>query len=288
MADGPAAPEICVIIAAWNAEKTLGNAIASALEQRNVVVEVIVVDDASTDGSLELARGMARQQPRLCVLAQPRNAGPAAARNRALDRTRARFVTVLDSDDTMDADRLHRLLQMAQDGDWDIVADDLYKVASRDPDAPRKRLWSSDPIGCQTISFEGFVRGNLSRLHGGRGELGFLKPLIRRDFLITHNIRYDETMRLGEDYALYATALARGARFCLTDPLGYLALTRPDSLSGRHSATDLGALVAADHRLAEEPTLGAADRQMLRAHEIETQKRWRWMRLIEAARKDQR
>ena len=284
MAEDSRRPEVCVIIAAWNAERTLRRAIESVLAQEDASVEVVVVDDASTDGTLALARGLAEGAPRLTVLAQKRNAGPAVARNRGLAASRAPFVTVLDSDDTMAPRRLADLLRIAREGAWDIVADDLYKVASLDPGAPRERLWTSREIGIETVTFESFVRGNLSRLHGGRGELGFLKPLMRQEFLGRHQLRYDESMRLGEDYALYATALARGARFCLTDPLGYEALTRPESLSGRHGATDLGALVAADRRLASEPALGFANRRILRQHEIETQKRWRWMRLIEAVK----
>ncbi|WP_428929797.1 glycosyltransferase family 2 protein [Marinibacterium sp. SX1] len=279
-----AGPQISVVIAAWNAAATIGHAIDSVLAQQGVTVEVIVVDDASTDNTLDLAREVASRDARVIVLAQPLNRGPAAARNRALDAARAPYVALLDSDDAMGPTRLGELLEMARAGDWDMVADDLYKVTSHAPTAPRQRLLGDRKIGLETIDFQGFVRGNLSRLHGGRGEMGFLKPLMRKEFLDRHGLRYDETMRLGEDYALYATALARGARFCLTDPRGYLALVRPDSLSGRHSAADLAALVGADHALADEPGLSRADRQMLRAHEIETQKRWRWVRLIEAVK----
>lgn len=277
-------PDICVVIAAWNAEETLGHAIQSALSQQGVTVEVVVVDDASPDGTLALARGMAGADPRLRVLAQDANAGPSAARNRALDVARAEYVTILDSDDAMEPDRLAGLLAIARGGGWDIVADDLYKVASHAPGAARDRLFSAAQIGEQALDFAGFVRGNLTRLHGGRGELGFLKPLIRRAFLEEHGLRYDADMRLGEDYALYATALARGARFCLTDPLGYCALVRPDSLSGKHRAADLAGLVRADKVLAREPALTGADRRILREHEIETQKRWRWLWLIEAVK----
>jgi succinoglycan biosynthesis protein ExoU len=277
-------PEICVVIAAWNAEGTLERALRSVFAQTGVSVEAVVVDDASTDGTLALARSMARGETRLKVLAQTRNRGPAAARNHGLDASRAPWVTVLDSDDAMEPGRLAGLLVIAREGAWDIVADDLWKVASFEPGAPRQRLWSPEPIGRREIDFSAFVRGNLSRLHGGRGEMGFLKPLMRRAFLDAHALRYDETMRLGEDYALYATALARGARFCLTDPLGYEALVRPGSLSGQHRAADLAALVAADRRLRREPALRSADRRLLRDHEIETQKRWLWLRLIEAVR----
>lgn len=274
--------DICVIVAAFNAERTVSTAVRSALCQFGPEVEVIAVDDASTDNTFQCLSAIACEDSRLTVLQVSRNAGPAAARNLALSRTRARYVTVLDADDLMIEGRLARLLALADAGGWDIVADDLYKVASFREDAPKRRVFSQQPIGQQEITLEAFIRGNLSRLHGDRGEMGFLKPLIRREFLVRHHVAYDETLRLGEDYIFYAAALAAGARFLLTDPLGYYALTRADSLSGRHSASDLAALVAADQRFGHLAGLTRAERAMLREHEIETQKRWRWLWLIEA------
>ncbi|MBM7069108.1 glycosyltransferase family 2 protein [Actibacterium sp. 188UL27-1] len=277
-------PDIAVIVPAWNAEATLERAVSSALAQHDVSVQVIVVDDASTDGTLDVARRLAEQDNRITALDQPLNRGPAAARNRGLAATQARFVTPLDSDDFMEPDRLSKLVMIAESGAWDFVADDLYKVAEDVPDGPRHRLWSQDVIGIQELTFQLFVRGNLSRLHGGRGELGFIKPLVSNRFLQEHALRYDENMRLGEDYAFYATALLKGARFCLTDPAGYVAVTRATSLSGQHSAKDLGALVSADDKLAQLPNLTAADLGALQEHKIETRKRWHWMRLIDAVK----
>ena len=279
-----APPDIAVIIPAWNAEVTLERAVASALSQLDVSVEVLVVDDASTDGTLALAHRLSAIDNRIAVLDQSMNQGPAAARNRALAATQARFVAPLDSDDFMEPGRLSKLRAIAESGAWDFVADDLYNVPEDAPDGPRHRLWSQEVIGIQELDFQMFVRGNLSRLHGGRGELGFIKPLISNAFLQEHALRYEESMRLGEDYALYATALLKGARFCLTDPAGYVAVTRDTSLSGHHSARDLGALVAADEKIAQLPNLTATDRRVLRDHVIETRKRWHWMRLIDAVK----
>lgn len=204
-------PEVSILIAAWNAEATIGAAVQSALDQQGVAVEVIVVDDASTDGTRALVARMAAADPRLRLVSQPQNAGPAAARNKALKMSAAPWVTVLDSDDVLAPHRLAGMLALARSEGWDFVADDLYKVDSHPPRGPRQRLWSAEPIGKLSLTFESFVRGNLSRLHGGKGELGFLKPLMRRGFLRDRGLSYAEDMRLGEDYALYATALARGA-----------------------------------------------------------------------------
>ncbi len=277
-------PDIAIIIAAWNAQDTLGRAINSVLAQTGVSIEIIVVDDASTDDTLACAQRFAAQDPRIRVMAQTRNAGPAAARNLALDVVTARYFTPLDSDDFMEADRLAQLLAIATDCGWDLVGDDLLKVDETCVDGPRVRLWSPTDFGTMPIGFAEFIRGNLSSQHGGRGELGFLKPLISMIFMERQGLRYRDNMRLGEDYVLYATALSQGARFCLTDPKGYVAVTRPTSLSGRHSTRDLGALVDADRMLMGLADLHKDAQTALRAHYIETLKKWHWMRLIDAVK----
>lgn len=276
--------QIAVIIPAWNTQSTLRRAVGSALAQEQVDLEVVVVDDASVDDTLDYARALADEDDRVQVLSQPGNRGPAAARNLALENISAQYVTPLDSDDFMDPGRLARLLRIAEQGNWDFVADDLFKVPESDVDGPRTRLWSDDDIGIQPLDFSTFVRGNLSSLRGGRRELGFLKPLISMDFLNQNALRYDDNMRLGEDYMLYAMALTRGARFCLTDPAGYVAVTRPTSLSGQHSARDLGALVRGDRKLMEVEELSRADRTVLTEHYIETLKTWHWLRMIDAVK----
>ena len=91
---------------------------------------------------------------------------------------------------------------------------------------------------------EQFVLGDVNRRGALRRGLGFLKPLIRRSFLDHHQLRYDERLRLGEDYALYARALAAGARFLIVPAAGYVSVVRDDSISSRHSREDLERLRA--------------------------------------------
>jgi len=278
------AVQIGVIIPAWNAQSTLARAVRSALDQNEVTIEVLIVDDASTDETLAYAARIAAEDDRVRVLPLAKNQGPAVARNLALENSSAQYVTPLDSDDFMMPGRLARLWEIAQQGRWDFVADDLFKVPETDLDGPRTRLLSDDDIGTQPLDFSTFVQGNLSSLRAGRREMGFLKPLISTAFLKRAGLRYDPTMRLGEDYMLYAKALLHGARFCVTDPAGYVAVTRPTSLSGQHSARDLGALAQGDRALLESAELSEAERAALKQHYIETLKKWHWLRMIDAVK----
>lgn len=277
--------DVSVIIAAYRAGATLRRAVESALRQQGCRVEVIVIDDASPDGTLELARGMAAADARLRVLAQSQNAGPAAARNRGLDAARGRYAVVLDADDFMETGRLTALCAIAAAEGWDFVADDLNKVPEGHEEGPRNWLLGPQFWPRRALGLAEFVTGNITDEKNPRGEMGFLKPLMSVDFLRRNGLRYREDMRLGEDYALYAEALAAGARFCLTAPEGYIAVVHPQSLSGWHDTAALAALVAADTQLLAGSGLTAAERNALAAHRIDSMKRWAWMRLIDAVKR---
>lgn len=101
-----ASPRVSVIVPAHNAADALPTALASLAAQRGVALEVIVVDDASTDGTAAAAEAFAARDARFRVLLQPFNQGAYAARNRGLAAARGDFITVHDSDDWSHPDKL--------------------------------------------------------------------------------------------------------------------------------------------------------------------------------------
>lgn len=254
---------VCVVVAAMNAEKTIGRAVQSALAQPETA-ELMVVDDGSTDGTASRAEAANDGTGRLTVLRNSRNLGPAAARNRAIAASRSPIVTVLDSDDYWLPGRLGRLL--AQMSDRDFVADDLFRVVEGQEHQALETLMGPRSELPRDLTLAQFVLANVSRPGRSRQELGFLKPLMRRAFLDGHGLAYDETVRLGEDFILYAQALARGGRFRLVAPCGYVAVERPTSLSGAHGAADLKALLVACEALDREVGLDRASRRALGEH----------------------
>jgi glycosyltransferase involved in cell wall biosynthesis len=101
-------PDISVVVATYNRRQVLARAIASVLAQDDARFELIVVDDASGDGTAQYLATL--KDPRVRMIAAERNGGPSAARNLGLHAARAALVAFLDSDDAYRPHRLGRPL----------------------------------------------------------------------------------------------------------------------------------------------------------------------------------
>ncbi len=104
-------PRVSVVIPAWNAAATLAETLSSAAMQSVRDIEILIVDDGSTDDTPAIAASAARQDPRI-QLVQQDNAGVAAARNAGLYLARAPYVAWLDADDLWHPTKLARQLEL--------------------------------------------------------------------------------------------------------------------------------------------------------------------------------
>ena len=105
---------VSVIIPCYNSEKYLSACLDSVLAQTEKDIEVIVVDDGSRDGTLDIAQIYARKDARVKVLHQ-QNAGVSAARNLGLKKARGEWVSFVDSDDLLTLDALEVMLEAADE-----------------------------------------------------------------------------------------------------------------------------------------------------------------------------
>lgn len=267
---------VCVVIAAYGAERTIARAVASALAEPEVV-EVAVVDDASPDATAAAARAADDGSGRLTVRTLSANAGPSRARNLAVAGSAAPLIAVLDADDFFLPGRFAALLAVP---DWDMAADDIAFIdesEAHDVDLDRIAARRTRP---RLLTAADFVEGSITRPGRHKGELAFLKPVMRRAFLDAHRLRYHEEMRLAEDYDLYLRALMAGARFRVADRCGYVAVERRGSLSHHHDAGDLLRFEQAIGRQLAAAPPGAALRDRLGRHLAQTRRRRRHRHLL--------
>ena len=122
---------LSVIMAVYNGERFLREAVESVLAQTFRDFEFVVVDDGSTDSSLSILREYSRNDPRMLVVEAPHQ-GVAAARNLALARARHELIAVMDADDRMLPERLERQLWfLERNRDVSVASSFAYLVDAR-------------------------------------------------------------------------------------------------------------------------------------------------------------
>jgi len=149
--------DVVVVVPAYKAVRTIDAALASVAFQGLAPQHVVVVDDGSDDGTLERLSKWKAHLP-LTVVSQP-NAGPAAARRRALEESDERLVALLDADDVWLPDHLESLVRAHERVGGIVTADAFDWVPGRQLSATRRRLHPIPPADEQRagILLDNFV-----------------------------------------------------------------------------------------------------------------------------------
>lgn len=176
-------PRVSVLVAVYNAEPFLSQCLDSLMNQTLSDIQVICVDDGSTDNSLRLLREYAAKDSRFEVIALTENQGQAHARNEGLKRAKGDYVCMLDADDWFSSDALEKAV-LAFDVDTDCV---LFEVV-RAYDNQREELYQMPSFKSLTGT-EAFLLSLDWQIHG--------LYMVRADIHRQHP--YDETCRLYSD-----------------------------------------------------------------------------------------
>lgn len=207
---------LSVVIPVFNALPHLRRCVESVCAAPVPDMEVICVDDGSTDGSSRLLDELAAAEPRLCVIHRG-NGGVSSARNTGLGKARGQFISFMDADDVLEPDFLPQLLETARlYPEADCVIGGCCKVDGQHVE--------ECPVCRETTTADHAVDDLQRTLH-------VWGHLYRAGLIRTHGISFAEDVHFGEDtlfnYMLFP--LCRQILLCPTT--GYTYQTRGDSLS---------------------------------------------------------
>lgn len=269
-----------VAIPAYNAARFLEAAVRSAMAQSLAAIEIIIVDDCSTDASPAIAARLAGEDARVHATALPANCGPAAARNRALALAKGRWFAVLDSDDLMAPGRLAALVAAAEAVGADIIADNLLVFDDAAPG--RATLFLDPPRASGWISLADYLGETLMYRSGAN--FGYLKPLFRTAALHGAGLGYDERLRIAEDDDLIVRALLAGLRYWLEPGAGYGYRRHQSSVSHRLSRANAGAMMAVSGELVAAAAAGQPPHitRALAARHAAMRRAWAFAGLVDA------
>ncbi len=208
-------PVVTVVVPVYNSAATLARAVHSVLNQTLAALELLIVDDGSTDNSFAIAREMAAADARVRAVRLPSNRGKPAAMNHAMDLARGRWIAVLDADDRYLPERLATLIAAGEASGADLVADNQLHVDPANGALVRRAF--KQPGEGRAVGLADFIA------HAGiRGtfDFGILKPVVRADFIARTGLTYHTEARLAEDfYYLLDFFAAEGLGWIVHEPL---------------------------------------------------------------------
>lgn len=144
-------PKVSVIIPVYNTSSYLRQCLDSVLSQTLEELEVIVVDDASTDGSWDIVQQYAGRDTRVVAIRHDFNRRQGAARNTGLRRARGAYIGFVDSDDWLSGEMYERLYRIAEKGAYDIVACGIEYVDFSNPALSYRYSYDAVLEGCDAI-----------------------------------------------------------------------------------------------------------------------------------------
>lgn len=206
-------PLVSIVIPTFNREGIASRAIDSALAQTYPQVEVIVVDDGSTDGTLRM---LGKYDGRISVISQE-NSGPSAARNAGAQAAKGELIAFLDSDDTWLSDKIDRQARLLQAGSADVPCCicNAWLMDGRSVMPPDRTSFGLSGLNVQLA--EGFMM-NPAPILASRFVLFNQVALIRRAAFVSIG-GFRPELRLLEDYDLAFRLALIGPWAFITEPL---------------------------------------------------------------------
>lgn len=205
-------PEVSVIVPLYNAEKYIGRCLGSLLAQTFKNIEVIIINDGSTDRSKDIANEFCRQDSRISIFDFP-NRGVSSARNEGIIRAKGEWILFVDADDYIDKDTIEILLNTQARHNVDTV---LYSFYFEFENTTKSGLLPSSYIHLRDLLEE--------RIKVENPDIVLCSPfnkLYNKKIIIDNKIRFDSDLPYGEDFEFNSKYFSYAHNIVLTSQVLY-------------------------------------------------------------------
>ena len=232
---------VSIIVPVYNTADCLHECLKSIRGQSYSNIEVIIINDGSTDGSEKIVDGHAQQDKRLKVIHQ-QNAGVSAARNVGLKDTSGKYVTFMDGDDVIDASYIEVMTRLAEEHDAEVVKSEMASFTDGDA--------IPEPVMISRICKKDARHSLLDIMYckGVGSSSGIAAKLYRTSAI--KGLTFDENMTHEEDLDFLCRATENFKTIIATDYAGYFRRIR--SGSAMAGGFRPGMLVSLEKRLREK------------------------------------
>lgn len=223
-------PQVSVIIPAHNCERFIGPCLDSLYRQTESELEIIVVNDRSSDNTCSLVRELAHRDPRIRLLNNAHSAGASGARNTGIDHASASIVFFLDADDQLPENALRSLLACQSRYDADLV---IGSQIHRRNGSEKHLVFAKHDRDIERPALEDYLREYIDNPYGKTMLVHCWGRLYRRSVLESHKLRFNEQMSQFEDLDLNFRYLQHVDHCALTRETVYIyhVNANPQSMS---------------------------------------------------------
>lgn len=185
-------PKVSIVIPVYNVERYLRQCLDSVISQTLKDIEIICVNDGSTDSSLSILEEYAKRDERVCIIDKP-NGGYGHSMNKGFDQAKGEYIGIIESDDYADPDMFEKLYACAKEHNLDVVKSGFYFYYSKNGEQS-----IPNPIASHITSSRTFCPIEAFRSKMEMVDFFNIKPTIwsaiyRKEFIRSNNIRFNET-----------------------------------------------------------------------------------------------
>ena len=249
---------VSVIVPVYNSEHTIQRCIDSLINQTYTDLQVILVDDGSTDSSLNICKSIGQEDTRFLII-EKTNGGVSSARNCGIENAKGKYLMFLDSDDWFENEMVERYVSMLHDHTSDVVIGSLHGIDVEEKQSfiksvpvtgtYNKEIWN---VICDTPEMFGYIGGKL----------------FKKDIIDALSLRFNEGMYAQEDLDFCLSYYSGVNSFFLTEYAGYQYFYQPgksrppycdfirNQLKLFHHAQKNSELIVESHRRIQERICG--------------------------------
>ena len=205
--------KVSIIVPVYNSSSYLTVCIKSLLQQTYNNYEVLLIDDCSTDESLQICNDLAKDNPLINVIHLQQNGGVSKARNIGIENARGEFIAFVDSDDYVSNDFIENLVAPLYTEDYDIVISGLMFFEGN------SNIYNAETLNPQKWFIEN--KKDLLNLIQQPLMTSPVSKLYKRQIIKNKNLRFDEEISLGEDRDFNIEYVSKIRSACSLAYIGY-------------------------------------------------------------------
>lgn len=203
-------PKVSVIVPCYNVAQYVGQCMECLINQTLTDLEIIVIDDKSTDDTLKILSKFAKRDKRIQIIAKRQNSGVSSARNAGLDVASGEYVGFVDPDDTVDNDFFRTLYNMAKENKSDMAAGIIKTI---------------EISGIENLS-DDHIELNQNKYNMRNG---FWRAIYNRQMLNSHNLRFQTDLCVAEDIDFMVHAVCYANNITASNNVAYNYCRRTNS-----------------------------------------------------------